>query len=200
MAHVPAEQRKDEFVQAAVKVIAQHGVHGATTRRIAEAANAPLASLHYCFATKEDLFLESFTRIGINLAPVDEDQAADAEAGITAGSFLRSAVDWMLDNKDYAFAQVDLYLWVLRTAPSRAAMPYETLLNTLVKQLAHTYPDVEEKVLEDAVWLAVSAVDGLVLQWFYRRDADGIRHLAAAHAEVIDQFVRDRQANKGSLP
>ncbi|MBO2006846.1 TetR family transcriptional regulator [Serratia marcescens] len=38
-------------------MITEHGVANATTRRIAEAAGSPLASLHYVFHTKDELFL-----------------------------------------------------------------------------------------------------------------------------------------------
>jgi AcrR family transcriptional regulator len=194
MAHIPAEQRKDEFVEAAVAVIAEHGVRGATTRRIAEAANAPLASLHYCFATKEELFFEAFNRVGASLVPEESDPADK----VTAGSFLRSAIDWMLANRDYALAQVDLYLWILRTAPAHAAMPYETIANALSLQLAHSYSDTPKEVLADAVWLAISAVDGLVLQWFYRRDDEEIRRLAETQAELLDRLMEKRRPRRAS--
>lgn len=49
------EQRREEFVEAAAHVIAREGFERATTRRIAEAAEAPLASLHYCFRGKDEL-------------------------------------------------------------------------------------------------------------------------------------------------
>ena len=60
MARIPAAERRAELVAAAVRVIAAHGVDGATTRRIAEEANAPLATLHYCFSSKEVLFAAVF--------------------------------------------------------------------------------------------------------------------------------------------
>ncbi|NUL43966.1 TetR/AcrR family transcriptional regulator [Cellulosimicrobium funkei] len=52
---VPAEQRRGEFIEAAARVIAREGVERATTRRIAEEAGAPLAALHYCFRSKDEL-------------------------------------------------------------------------------------------------------------------------------------------------
>ncbi|HRO30702.1 TetR/AcrR family transcriptional regulator [Citricoccus sp.] len=52
---IPAEQRREEFIEAAARVIAQEGVERATTRRIAQEAGAPLAALHYCFHSKEEL-------------------------------------------------------------------------------------------------------------------------------------------------
>lgn len=52
---IPAEQRREEFTEAAARVIAREGVERATTRRIAEEVNAPLAALHYCFRSKDEL-------------------------------------------------------------------------------------------------------------------------------------------------
>lgn len=58
MAYVLNEDRRAQFVAATIKVIRSHGVSNATTRRIAEAAGAPLGSLHYCFKNKDELFEE----------------------------------------------------------------------------------------------------------------------------------------------
>jgi AcrR family transcriptional regulator len=49
VAHLPADVRREQFIDAAVNVIARVGVDGATTRRIAEEADAPPAALHGCF-------------------------------------------------------------------------------------------------------------------------------------------------------
>lgn len=53
---IPAAQRREEFIEAAARVIAHEGVERATTRRIAQEAGAPLAALHYCFHSKAELF------------------------------------------------------------------------------------------------------------------------------------------------
>jgi AcrR family transcriptional regulator len=47
--------RRRTIIDAAVEIIAAEGVAGATTRRIAERANAPLGALHYCFRDKQEL-------------------------------------------------------------------------------------------------------------------------------------------------
>lgn len=52
---IPVEQRREEFIEAAARVIAREGVERATTRRIAEEAGARLAALHYCFHSKDEL-------------------------------------------------------------------------------------------------------------------------------------------------
>lgn len=192
MAYIPAERRKDTFVMAAVDVIAEHGVRGATTRRIADAAGAPLSSLHYCFATKEDLFDEVFTRIGYVLVPPED--APDSSGRLTASTFLISAIDWMLANKSYAIAQVELYLWAIRRDLDEAAKPYDILANALIDRIGATRPTVAKEAVADMVWLAIAAMDGLVLQWFYQRDDERTRRYARVQGEVLDNMLRRRRA------
>ncbi|MGL3807106.1 TetR family transcriptional regulator [Paeniglutamicibacter sp. R2-26] len=60
MAHVSIKDRSHQFVEAAARVIAQEGIAAATTRRIAAEADAPLAALHYCFRSKDELLDEVY--------------------------------------------------------------------------------------------------------------------------------------------
>jgi AcrR family transcriptional regulator len=48
--------RRDDLIAAATKVIVRDGVAAATTRRIAAEAGVPLGTVHYWFASKDDLF------------------------------------------------------------------------------------------------------------------------------------------------
>jgi len=54
--------RKDRIIDAALDVIADHGVRGTTHRLIAAAADVPLGSLTYHFDSLDDLMLQAFTR------------------------------------------------------------------------------------------------------------------------------------------
>ncbi|PQZ85756.1 TetR family transcriptional regulator [Arthrobacter sp. MYb227] len=60
MAHISIQERSHQFVEAAARVIAQEGLTAATTRRIAAEAGAPLAALHYCFRSKDELLDEVY--------------------------------------------------------------------------------------------------------------------------------------------
>ncbi|GED96940.1 TetR/AcrR family transcriptional regulator [Gordonia crocea] len=55
MARMTVEQRRDALVTAAHRVIADHGVEGATTRRVCAQAQMPLASFHYAFESRTAL-------------------------------------------------------------------------------------------------------------------------------------------------
>ena len=52
---IPLEQRREELVAAAIRVISRDGVAKATTRRIVAEAEMPLGAFHYAFATQDEL-------------------------------------------------------------------------------------------------------------------------------------------------
>src|SRR4051794_24296750 len=58
--HDPDRRRR--IVEAAVDVIAEHGVAGTTHRLIAAAADVPLGSLTYHFTGLDDLRTQAFAR------------------------------------------------------------------------------------------------------------------------------------------
>lgn len=64
--------RKDRIIDAALDVIADHGVRGTTHRLIAAAADVPLGSLTYHFATLDDLLIQAFTRHATRMAEAYE--------------------------------------------------------------------------------------------------------------------------------
>ncbi len=49
------DQRRSALIESAYRVIADHGVEGATTRRICAHAGMPLASFHYAFESRTAL-------------------------------------------------------------------------------------------------------------------------------------------------
>jgi AcrR family transcriptional regulator len=58
MARVSADVRRQELVEAAIRVMARDGVAKATTRAIVAEADMHLGFFHYCFRSKEELFLQ----------------------------------------------------------------------------------------------------------------------------------------------
>lgn len=54
--------RRDRIIDAALSVIAEEGVLGATVRRVAAEASVPLGSMTYHFTGREELLLEAFAR------------------------------------------------------------------------------------------------------------------------------------------
>ncbi len=58
----------ERILDAAITVLATHGVAGATHRLIAAEADVPLGSLTYHFATLEDLRAQAFERLSVRVA------------------------------------------------------------------------------------------------------------------------------------
>jgi AcrR family transcriptional regulator len=58
-----AGDRREELIEAAIRVLVRDGVTAATTRAIAAEAGVALATLHYCFSSREELLGEAGRRI-----------------------------------------------------------------------------------------------------------------------------------------
>lgn len=113
--------RRNRLIAAALEVIADHGVAGASHRVIARAADVPLGSTSYHFATLDDLLAAAFTLHADAVADaleqrmqaaVDRDTALDALAGHLAQDLL--GADRVL------VLAVELYLAAARRPALRA--------------------------------------------------------------------------------
>jgi DNA-binding transcriptional regulator YbjK len=114
-------QRADRIVDAALEVIAEHGVPNTTHRLIAAAADVPLGSLTYHFSSLEELRARAFTRHAERMAVAYEahfrdvrsvDDVVDAVTDLVHG-------DAGADPRDWAIAY-ELYLAALRDPALRS--------------------------------------------------------------------------------
>jgi len=168
MARRTLEARRQHFIDAAIQVVANEGVARATTRRIAEVANVPLAGLHYCFKTKEELFeaiVESSTAGGLDWA------GRDVKPGMglrrAAEVILRGHMNWMLENLSMVQAQFELTHWALRSPDYKhlAQREGQAYLDTIVRLLREARQDDEAAI--DAEMLAqhvLALLDGYAIQ------------------------------------
>jgi len=185
MARMSSIDRRGEIVQAALRVIAEQGVPGATTRAIVAEAGMPLASFHYAFASRDEMMEEL-------IAHVVETQSIAAFEAIRFGADIRSTIrdglqaffDTIVADTGEEQVLFELMLFAMRT-PGLESLPQ--------RQWAK-YRDAARQVLEAAAdsggirWtvpvdsvarLLITYTDGLTLSWLADRD------LAAA-AVVMD--------------
>lgn len=116
MAYLAAEERRRTIIDAAVEVIAAEGLTGATTRRIADRAKAPLGAIHYCFRDKDEL-------IGL-VADRGADRLRDQFGAIDPGRGLEATIRdsvaaywaWVEENIGLQLALLELGLWRIRRA------------------------------------------------------------------------------------
>ncbi|MEU9266192.1 TetR family transcriptional regulator [Streptomyces sp. NPDC048251] len=105
--------RRDRIIDAALDVIAEHGVAGATHRRIAEAASVSLGSMTYYFDGMQQLLIEAFSRLAETMsvryrahleAAETTEQAREAVVEIICGTDRGSPRELILCYELYAFA------------------------------------------------------------------------------------------------
>jgi DNA-binding transcriptional regulator YbjK len=148
-------ERKARIVDAAVDVIADHGVAGTTHRRIAAAADVPLGSLTYHFAGLSDLLALAFQRHAERMSLDYEahfdgvrtrEQFIDAVTGLIHGAVGADARDWAV--------AYELYLAALR----------EPALRTVTESWMRTSRAVLERFVDPATARGVDAlIEGLVM-------------------------------------
>jgi len=114
------DERRQELVRAAYFLIAEQGFEGLRTRNVAARTGVNIATLHYYFATKEDLirgvvdsieqqFAEQNTRITLQGATAREQMHAE----------LRHALEIKRDRPELQIVLHELFLRSLRDAAVR---------------------------------------------------------------------------------
>jgi len=91
-------QRRERILDAAIEVIADHGVQRTTHRRIADAAGVPLGSVTYYFDGLADLLAQAFQRFSERKASLYRDsleRAVDRRAACEAVAELICGIDYV---------------------------------------------------------------------------------------------------------
>ena len=169
--------RRDRLVATALDVIAEHGVAGATHRAIARAADVPLGSITYHFASLDELLSAAFTLHVDTVAPRFDERmrgARDSDAVLEylvdhlTGDLLGSARDLVLS--------VELYVAAARN-PALRAVTQDWMARSR-RSLERHFDPVTARELD-------ALVEGLVLHSALSTDPmdrDQIRHALARFA------------------
>ena len=186
MARIGAEERRQDFIEATIKVIAEHGIANATTRRIAAAADSPLASLHYVFHTKEDLFCAVYESL-INMPQQSLQAPANALPAESVGEMLRQLVKWFIAHPERAITQFELFFWNLRNDPEMAAKIYTVSIEANQQAIQKATGDALDQAARTTVSrLLINLFDGLLLSW----TAHGNLERLEAETETACQAVK----------
>ncbi|HEJ1423827.1 TPA: TetR/AcrR family transcriptional regulator [Pseudomonas aeruginosa] len=190
MARIGAEERRQDFIEATIKVIAEHGIANATTRRIAAAADSPLASLHYVFHTKEDLFYAVYESL-INLPQQSLQQApAGATPAETVGEMLRQLVKWFIAHPERAITQFELFFWNLRNDPEMAAKIYAVSIEATQQAIQKATGDALDHIAVATVSrLLLNLFDGLLLSWTAHGNPDRLEAETETACQAVELLV-----------
>lgn len=131
-------QRRERILDAAIEVIAEHGVAGTTHRLIARAADVPLGSLTYHFTSLDELRAQAFTRLAERLSRAYAahfegvrtlDELVEAVTDMVHGNVGADAGEWAVSYELYLAALRDP---ALRTVTEEWMRASRTVLERFV--------------------------------------------------------------------
>lgn len=182
--------RRRILIDATRAVCKRVGVDSTTTRAIAAEAGMPLASVHYAFASREQL-IEA-----VVLGCLDEhtpDYLGDVSAASTPGELVSSLLEKLTEHTiahpQEALCRLELVNYSLRCGPE-SPLPgrqHEAMLQTMTEVLRN----IEGKgyrwdvPIAHVAWQVAAFHDAMSQSYLITRDAEAVRQLVRATAPVI---------------
>ncbi|WOX21607.1 TetR/AcrR family transcriptional regulator [Streptomyces solicathayae] len=196
MARVPTAERRNDLVNAAIQVIATHGVDGATTRRIAEKAKAPLATLHYCFQTKELLFAAVFEKLAERYREVLIESDVHGDVAVSARAMLRGLMNWYLESPTDASVTIELISWAQRQEAHPAVTVYSEAVNVARSILARAASgqDIAPEMIDRIAYVIGALSDGFAVNWLTYADRSRAAEQAEIVVDVLDAWLAAKLA------
>jgi AcrR family transcriptional regulator len=192
MAHIPTDLRRQRFIDAALVVVAQDGVDGATTRRIAEQAGAPVATLHYCFQTKEKLLWAVFEQLAeFARADIAQVAASGRSASELARQMVDEAIEWGIENPEANRTQIEIWLWAERNDLELAVKLYDMYIDAWKDFLGAAKPPIPDDELETVTRVIVAILDGLGMQLITHGDAAKVRREAETANAMLTAYLEN---------
>lgn len=176
MTRLKATERREQFVAAAVAVMAREGLERATTRRIAEEAGAPQGIFHYLF-NKDELFREVVAAITHQIEEVVR-EAVDPSRGLAAAieDGLRAFWVHVVTDDGLQLMQYELTIYARRTPGCEwlAKWQYNRYLRVAMEVLdaAVRVGDRPTVPLDQLARFMLAGLDGLVIQYEVQHDVD----------------------------
>ena len=193
MARIPVAQRRQELIQAALEVIAAHGIDGATTRRIADQGHANVAMVHYCWDSKEDLFADVFDHVAATYREVIEESDPHSTLPETAAQILRGVMRCYLDSPSFTTATFELVNWARRQHGDRGVAVYEQAFATVSKALQEAAGDTTSAdVIDEIAYVMATLADGFAVNWITFGDPAAARQQIEINVSVLQSWLAAR--------
>lgn len=202
MARIPVAQRRRDFIDAAVEVIASDGIDGATTRRIAEQAKANVAMLHYCYDSKEDLFADVYELVTSRYREIIESSDPHSTLPEAAGAILRGVMECYLESPSFTATTFELVNWARRQHGDRGIAVYDQAFDTLRKALqeAAANDPVAPELIDEIAYVIATLADGFGVNWLTYGDAEVARGQMEINCSVLDTWLTSRLAAAPAKP
>lgn len=157
---VKGERRKQELIEATLRVVAREGVAGVSHRTVAREADMPATAAAYYFHGIDDLLTAALTRSMDDDAERMRQLAADADGGADGLRKLAERMAEVVAEPDPLLAEYELYLLAAREPRLR---PATHRWMDAVAEFARRYTDDAVRIQ-----ILVGVVDGMLLQGLLR--------------------------------
>lgn len=191
MPRIPAAQRRNDFIQAAVEVIASHGIDGATTRRIADQAGANLAMLHYCYDSKEALFSDVYEYVASRYRDVIKDSDPRSTLEVSAREILRGVMEFYVKSTSFTATAYELISWARRQHGDRGKAVYDEAFATLRAALkdAASGRRIPGKTIDEVAYVLATLADGFAVNWLTYGDPVAAKRQMSIALSVLDGWL-----------
>lgn len=203
MSRVPAEQRREQLIEATIALAIDEGLAAASVRRIAEKANVSLGVVHYCFSSKEALInavAEAF--ITPILGPIGEALQGAGDESIEDKSRLAFRTFWKLTRRSPGrqLLSYELAAWSIRGDGVAAKLLYKTYLDAIEVFLTDGIGIVGSDALPTRTLarMVLSVADGVMLSWLVDRDDEATEGALQAFVSVLIDIVQ-RGLDSGAI-
>ncbi|MCR8669832.1 TetR/AcrR family transcriptional regulator [Agrococcus sp. HG114] len=194
----PASVRRQDLIEAGLRVIAREGIHGATVRAIVAEAGVPLATFHYVFASRDEMIGEAYGYIAIQ---------PSTGVALPEGATLEDAVrvtfhrwfDAFLEHPEYELAIMEIMAYCRRT-PALAHLPaavqeryvegVSELVEHVREQLGVTDPAMPTS---EVASLVLHVTDGITYAWLRTNDSDASRRSIEAAAPMLAAAIGEQR-------
>lgn len=202
MARIPVAQRRRDFIDAAVEVIATHGIDGATTRKIAEQANANVAMVHYCYDSKEDLFADVFEFVANRFREVIEQSDPHTTVLETAQAILRGLMECYCDSPSFGATTIELISWARRQHGDRGIAVYDKAMEVGLEVLRGVAAEegVADEVVEDIPYVVGTLSDGFAINFLTYGDRAAAEAQMDLTGAVLESWLSARLSSGTSKP
>lgn len=203
MAHVPAHERREQLVQAAIDLLMRSGPAAGSTRAIAKELGVPQATLHYVFGSKEELYraviVELTDEFVGHVRAVEVPAGTDFESSIAA----LTARLWqtVIDQPQKHQLLGELELVALRSPKMREItaehrVEIDRLTSALIEDTAAHFGIVPETDTTKIARFYFAALDGLITQhlttpnpdvelWCLARIVDNVRTMVLTGVDTV---------------
>jgi AcrR family transcriptional regulator len=200
MPRIPSSDRRALLVEAAIRVIAKHGVAGATTRAIVAEAGMSLASFHYAFRSHAEMMRELVAFVvGAEVDSVFKSLrlGRDIRAAVRAG--LQAYLDYVIADPAHEQVMQELVHYALRTPGLEhlAAEQYDAyhaaVTNVLVEGAAVSGVEWTLPV-RDVARLVVTVTGGVTRAWLADRDTAAAERVLDFAADSLAALAHSRES------